>query len=367
MSKIIIYFFSLLSSILLSMFGCDPVALVDQPSTNKAVSTIGKYDLNYKVPDITNKGKFLNDLMLSPYWKVERDSKGRYIAQARYVSDDFGMSFEKRPPMFLFSFINRNKSKISKGQAITSEYMSYDQYYSSFKVTIIFDKPDRRFPYCLYKKDEKTLLKVYDNCCNKIGPNSWSDLIIKLSLKNDIYIILHEQGKSKSREKTFEYADLLLKEVNKIAELPAKYYTKSIYSKFYNFRFNNLHRNCCVLKVPAFQSRDTFYGYFKTDKNTDYNGINIKISHPKYCGKNGECTRDYRRIQKAEYLGKPYFNNDLLYFQIEDNAVYLSEEKYDKMFGIFSGKGSFKAKLEVLNEKGKVLYENFYQFKGWER
>lgn len=367
MSKIISYLLTMVVTLICGMFGCDPVSQTETSSREKIVHTVDRNGLSYIEPDIIDKGKLLNDLMLSPYWKVEKKSNGNYIAKVRYVSDDFGMSFEKRAPMFLFSFINKGKTKIPEGQVITSEYMSYESIYSSFHASIIFEKPDKQFPFSLYKKGEKIQLGICESYSDKVGPNSWSELVFKLSRTKEIYLILHEQGEDKSRQKTFQYAYQLLKEISKIAKLPNKYHTRDIYSKFYNFRFAVLQEKFQIKRVPASQDRDTFYGYFKTNKNIDYNGINIKVSHPKYCGTDGECTRDYSRLQKAEYLGKPYFDNDLLYFQIEDNAIYLSSRKYDKMFGTFSGKKSFKAKLEVLNGKGKVLYEKYDKFKGWER
>jgi hypothetical protein len=69
------------------------------------------------------------------------------------------------------------------------------------------------------------------------------------------------------------------------------------------------------------QERDAFYGYFQAQPGVSNEGINIKISHTVYCG--GECTVDFYRLDKAEYLGRPYYDHDLLFFRIKDNAVYL--------------------------------------------
>ena len=119
-----------------------------------------------------------------------------------------------------------------------------------------------------------------------------------------------------------------------------------------------------IKRFPGTQDRDTFYGYFRAKTGVSYDGINIKISHPIYC--NGECTRKYSRLEKAEYIGESYQENDILFFLIEDNAVYLSG-KYDQRFGIFTGKESFSGSLEVLNCKGQILLKTKGKFKGWQR
>ena len=62
----------------------------------------------------------------------------------------------------------------------------------------------------------------------------------------------------------------------------------------------------------------------------------------------------------------PYHENDLVFFLIEDNAVYLSGD-YDQRFGTFTGKESFDGTIEVLNDKGAVLLKTTDKFKGWQR
>ena len=94
-------------------------------------------------------------------------------------------------------------------------------------------------------------------------------------------------------------------------------------------------------------------------------GVNIKISHQKYCG--GEGTRSSSRKQKAEYLGTPSDRErDRLFFLIEDNAVYL-KHPFNAEFGTFSGSGSFEGTLEILDAGYKPIITTKDQFKGWER
>lgn len=71
-------------------------------------------------------------------------------------------------------------------------------------------------------------------------------------------------------------------------------------------------------------------------------------------------------LPSLAYLGKPYLDDDIVFFLIEDNAVYLSQE-HNKRFGIFTGKESFEGDLELLNGQGSVLLETTGNFKRWER
>ncbi len=119
-----------------------------------------------------------------------------------------------------------------------------------------------------------------------------------------------------------------------------------------------------IKRVPGIQDRDTFYGYCRAQPETTYAGINIKISHPVYCPDEG--TRKHSRLEKAEYLGMPYQEGDVLFFLMRDNAVYLSGE-YDKRFGTFTGTESVEGDVEVLNDQEKVLLKTKGQFKGWQR
>ncbi len=198
---------------------------------------------------------------------------------------------------------------------------------------------------------------------SKIGPNSSSDLAVKLSSQHEIYVILHEQGADPARGTTFAKLLPALRELAGIAASPEEYRVEERYAAFFSLFFKPPLKDQEIKRFPGLQDRDTFYGYFRVKPDTSYSGINIKISHPVYCPDEG--TRKFSRLEKAEYSGVPYHEKDIVFFLIEDNAVYLSGE-YDQRFGTFSGKESFNSTLEVLNDKGAVLLKTTDKFKGWQ-
>lgn len=333
-------------------------------SINK-VHTIRKPSTEYMIPAITDKGKFLNDLMLSPYWKVEKERNGTFRARARSISEDFDGFADNSFDMLLFLFKKNGVSHIPEGHRISNRYMRGGDSYSALTVDIVFRKHLNVKNINIYRKGKPIVLDIFESFEKKIGLNSYSTLVFELSDNEDIYLLIREQGSDTNREVTFASIPEILKEVETINELPGSYSAKDVYKDFFKLRFEDLEAEKSIKRTPGSQDRDTFYGYFKADKDISYNGINIKISHPIYC--NGACTRASSRIRKAEYPGKPYIKDDLLYFQIEDNAVYLFKKEYDQKFGIFSGSGSFEGKLEIMNNEEKALYQANGQFKGWER
>jgi hypothetical protein len=349
----------ILISVLFTLTGCG------SGISTKKVHTIRKPATEYIIPAITDKGKFLNDLMLSPYWKVERERNGIFRARARSISQDFDSFTETPSDKLLFSFIRNGESQIPKGYIISNRYMRGGDMYSTFTVDIIFQKFPKVKDVNIYEKRKPMVLDIFESYENKIGPNSYSTLSFKLSNDEDIYLLIREHGSDLNRKITFANIPEIMQEVERINKLSQSYYAKDSYKDFFRQRFKDLESEVSIKRTPGLQDRDTFYGYFKADKDINYNGINIKISHPVYC--NGECIRPFSRIRKAEYLGKPHYKNDLLYFQIEDNAVYLVKREYDQKFGTFSGSGSFKGKLEIMNKEGKLLADGTDQFKGWER
>ncbi len=329
------------------------------------VYTIKKAAVSYNVPIITNKDKFLNDLMLCPYWKVEKERNGTFRARARSLSED-SPNFDKPSDLLLFSFKDKGVSRIPEHYLISNEYMSGGNSYSSFTVDIIFSQHPEVTDGNIYQKDKPITLDIFEFFKKEIGPNSYSTLVFSLSDNEGVYLLVHEQGSDLNRKITFAGIPGILEEVERINKLPESYSTKDVYKDFFSLRFGDQGIEKSVIKrEPGLQDRDTFYGYFPADQDVDYDGINVKISHPIYC--NGECTNPSSRVQKAEYIGKPYVKDDSMYFQIEDNAVYLGKEEYDRKFGTFSGSGSFEGKLEILNKEGKILYETNGQFRGWER
>lgn len=310
--------------------------------------------------DVLEPKRFLNDLMLSPLWKVEKERDGSFIAKARSIGQDWPSDGESS---FLFEFMAEPNRNLPKNYRIHNRYLDGDKTFSSFRITVVFQKPDpARVP--IGESGQKVTVPVYESFETKIGPNSSSDLAIKLSSQHEIYVILHEQGSDPERKTTFAKALPAMQELAGFADSPETYRVEKRYEAFFKLFFSPPLKDEEIKRFPGPQDRDTFYGYFRAKPDTSYAGVNIKISHPVYCPDEG--TRKYSRLQKAEYLGTPYQERDILFFLIEDNAVYLSGE-YDQRFGTFTGKESFEGTLEVLNEKEKVLLQTKGQFKGWQR
>ena len=310
--------------------------------------------------DVTEPERFLNDLMLSPYWKVEKRRNGAFFAKARSIGQAWPSDEEGS---FLYEFMAGQNLKLPKDYQLVNKYLDGDDKFSSFQITVVFEKPDLT-GVTFGAPNEVVEIPVYESYQNKIGPNSGSDLMIKLSTQHDIFVILHEQGADPDRETTFAKVLPAMTELASLAEVPEGYSVEKRYTVFFKTFFPEKLGNERIKRFPGNQDRDTFYGYFRAKPKTSYSGVNIKISHPVYCPDEG--TRKHSRLRKAEFLGTPYQQNDLLFFLIEDNAIYLSGE-YDQRFGTFTGKESFEGDLEVLNEQGKVLFKTKDQFKGWQR
>lgn len=311
--------------------------------------------------DVTKPDRFLNDLMLSPLWKVEKERDGSFVAKARSIVPD--SPFDEDGRQYLFELLTTADKNLPKDYRLRDEYLDGEGVFSSFQIHVVFKHPDLT-GMTLGQSGQKATIRVYESYESKIGPNSSSDLAIRLSSQHEIYVILHEQGADPSRSTTFAKVLPALRELADIAGSPETYRVEERYSEFFRLFFAWPLKDQEIKRFPGIQDRDTFYGYFRVEPATSYNGINIKISHPVYCPDEG--TRDYSRLQKAEHSGTPYEENDVVLFLIEDNAVYLSGE-YDQRFGTFTGKESFEGDLEVLNDQGKVLLKTKDQFKGWQR
>ena len=211
---------------------------------------------------------------------------------------------------------------------------------------------------------ESVALGVYASVENRLSPNSYSKLAIPISEEQEIYVLLREQGEDKTRTATFEALPKVFDELQTLATLPESYRVEDQYAEFFSTFFDDPLEEQSLQRFPGLQDRDILYGYFRSQSDTSYEGINIKVSHPVYA--EGEATREFARLRKADYLGQPYEEQDLLFFLIEDNAVYLLPE-YSQQFGTFSGTESFDGIVEVLNEDNEVLLETIAPFKGWER
>ena len=310
--------------------------------------------------DITEPDRFLNDLMLSPFWKVEKQRDESFIAKARSIGQDWPSNGDGS---FLFEFMSDPNQQLPKDYRIHNRYLDGNKTFSSFRITVVFKKPDLE-GVAIGTSGQKVIIPVYESFEKVIGPNSSSDLAIKLSTQHEVYVILHEQGAAPKRTTTFEKVLPTMQELARLAGSPKVYRVEECYAAFFKRFFDLPFKDVEIKRFPGLQDRDTFYGCFRAKPDTSYNGINIKISHPVYCPDEG--TRKSSRLRKAEYLGKPYQEKDILFFLIEDNAVYLSG-KYDQRFGTFTGKESFEGDLEVLNDQGKVLLKTKGQFKGWQR
>ena len=310
--------------------------------------------------DVAEPSRFLNDLMLSPLWKVEKERDGSFIAKARSIGQDWPSDGEGS---FLFEFMADPNSKLPNDYRIHNRYLDGNKTFSSFQITVVFQKPDLARA-ALGESRQEVIIPVYESFESKIGPNSSSDLAIRLSTQHEVYVILDEQGADPKRTTTFAKVVPAMQELARLAGTPEGYHVEERYAAFFERFFTPPLKDEEIKRFPGNQDRDTYYGYFRVKPDTSYAGVNIKVSHPVYCPDEG--TRKYSRLQKAEYLGKPYQDKDIVFFLIEDNAVYLSGE-YDQRFGTFTGKESFEGDLEVLNDQGKVLLKTKGQFKGWQR
>jgi len=311
--------------------------------------------------DVTSPDRFLNDLKLSPLWKVEKRRDHSYIATARSIGPD--SPFDETGRRFLFELMASADKTLPRDYRIRNTYLDGEGTFSTFQIAVLFQKPDLT-RMTLGKSGEQATLGVYESYDRGIGLNSTSDLAIKLSSKHEVYVILHEKGSDPDRRATFAKVLPALRELADLAGSPETYRVEERYSAFFELFFKPPFRDQEIKRLPGIQDCDTFYGYFRAKPKMSYSGVNIKISHPVYCPDEG--TRKYSRLQKAEYLGVPYHEKDILFFLIEDNAVYLAG-KYDKRFGTFTGKESFDGNLEVLNDKGVVLSKTTGKFKGWQR
>ncbi len=310
--------------------------------------------------DVSDPARFLNDLMLSPFWKVEKDRHGSFIAKARSIGPDWPSDGEES---FLFEFMAGEKRALPEDYRIHNEYLRGRETFSSFRITVVFSQPDltRVVP---GESSHTVTIPVYESHDSKMGPNSSSDLAVRLSTQHDIYVVLHEQGADPDRKATFANIGSVMSELAELARLPQSYRTEERYGAFFNTFFSTPLDGEAIERLPGNQDRDTYYGCFRVKPGTSYAGVNIKVSHPVYCPDEG--TRKHSRLQKSEYLGKPYHENDIVFFLIEDNAVYLSGE-YDQRFGTFTGEESFEGDLEVLNDQEEILLKTKGRFKGWQR
>jgi hypothetical protein len=328
---------------------------------DKEVHRVTKRLPDFAYVNVRDSDKFLNDLKLSPMWKVEKDRGGYFMAVARSVAPE--SPFDESGREFLFELLSKEKPELKKDHIIHNRYIRSANRFSSFSAKVLFRKLDIS-NLSVATPSGNVTLRIFESFGNRIGSNSFSQLALKLSDEHDIYLLLCEQGSDKSRRTTFQKLISVTQELEGLTKLPKEYRVDERYKDFLEMVFDMPLKDQELRRFPGIQDRDTFYGYFKASPKTNYEGINIKISHPIYCPDEG--TRKYSRLRKAEYVGTPYQTGDAMFFLIEDNAVYLNL-KYSKQFGTFSGTGSFNGTLEVLNGEGSLLLKTTEKFKGWER
>ena len=310
---------------------------------------------------VSDSEKFLNDLKLSPYWKVERDRDGTLLAKARSIGPEH--RFGDGSSQFLFEFMQDKPKELGKLR-ICNDYLRGDDVFSSFSAIVVF----RALPksgVTQIKSGEKASVPVQESYDSKIGPNSGSQVAVSLSDDHNVFLVVYEQGSDPKRTTTWKKLPGIVRELKGLASLPKEYLAVDQYSDLFSLLFPDTQPDHRVQRLPGMQDRDTFYGFLKPAEEWNLEGINIKISHPVYCG--GECTRESSRKRKAEFLGAPSNRDrERLFFLIEDNAVYL-KHPYDADFGTFSGTKSFEGTLEIIDGGGKSIVTTKNQFKGWER
>jgi hypothetical protein len=328
-----------------------------------AVATISQKVAGLTAVDVKDTARFLNDLKLSPYWKVEKNRAGDFEAHLRaIVSSD---PFSKRNGKFLSE--QSWEENLPADWRIENHAMRADDQ-ATLSVTIVFKKPDERRA-GLVAEDGNVSLKVFNEggppgAPQKLDANSISELEVKISKGNSVYLLIQEQGESATRAATFAAARTASREAGAVSALPASYRVAEKYAPFFKKLFPETENDVVLKRLPGIQDRDMFYGYLRTKEGTSYEGLNLRVSHPVVS--NGEATRESERLRKAEYLGKPYATDDRLFFAIEDNAVYVLPQ-YSQEYGTFSGNKTFQGKVELLNAEKKTLYQGEEPFKGWER
>jgi len=313
--------------------------------------------------DVKNTEKFLNDLKLSPYWKVEKNRAGDFEAHARGISS--GDAASKASGRFLFEQAFGPEASLPEDWQISNRGVQSVATASSISATIVFKKPAGA--QVSFEAEDGTaqliIFSMFPDDRN-IDANALSTLGIKISRESGVYLLIQEQGKDKQRAATFAEASALIPAVDSLVKLPEKYKVREQYAPFFKKLFPEAPQDVMLKRRAGLQDRDTFYGYFRVKPGLSYEGVNIKVTHAMYAG--GEATRERDRLAKAEYLGKPMVDEDWLFFLIEDNAVYLLPQ-FNAQFGTFSGKKAFDGILEILNGDGKMLHQSTEPFKGWER
>jgi hypothetical protein len=312
--------------------------------------------LTFESVNITDPKKFLNDLMLSPYWRVTRNRSGAFVAEVRWVN---AMSpSESVQPELLSSFVQSDRPLL--GDRGISHRGSYRKgAITDIRATIQFAADPNA---TVVVSGEKTSLPIYGRG-SAMDPNGVSRLAVRLSQEHEVYVVIRETGESESRECTLGFAREVLRDIKAVVELPEDYRITERYSALFKAFFPDTSADCRLERIAGFQDVDTVYGFVAAKEGRDLQGVSIKISHPVYCG--GEGSR--RNSDQFEYLGVPSRpESDRLFFVVENNVVILKPE-YNGKFGIWHGSDSFEGDMELIGGDGAAIGGVKSWFRGWER
>ncbi len=299
--------------------GCSDISVRKLASESRTIPDVAAVD-------IADNSKFLNDLKLSPLWKVEKARYGLFRARPRWIESE--ESFSESEPVFLYELLGEERP------ALPSQYEIRNSISPVLAVEIAFGN-----------------LRIHNTAS-----------VLRLSITHEIYLILHEQQVDQQRSKLRSFVE----HIATVAQLPLEYRVDETYRRFFNLFFQSDLKDHGIRRIAGIQGRDTFCGYLKSEDGVNYEGVSVRITEPSFDPDFGECTMKALRLQKAEYLGNAHFDADHLFFLIEDNAVYVPQP-YQKRYGYFSGAGSFFAALEILDGDEKVLIKRDESFTGWER
>ena len=143
-------------------------------------------------------------------------------------------------------------------------------------ISVVFQKPHN--PEMTFgRSEQKSKISVYYSFENSIGSNSYSYLVIKLSLQHEIYVIIRKQGADLLRKTTLKKVVVTMNEIVKLASLPSEYWVKEYYKDFFQLLFKQPLAQQEIKRIAGTQDRDTFYGYLQSQLNENYEGVNIKI------------------------------------------------------------------------------------------
>jgi hypothetical protein len=319
----------------------------------RAMSTAIPLDfVGFSPPDlpavvISDVERFSQNLQRSPYWYVTQDRDGNIEAQLRVATDGW--------PRYNGRFVSEDITG-QPLQRITNRGLA-DEQLVSLTARVVFGTPKSPFDNVA---SGLLRINVHSVLNRQIDGNAFSRLVVPLNDSENLFLVVREQGADPSRAQTLAKLPHLMKEVARVASLPAEHRVDQEYSAFLA-----AYPETPLGRLKGTQDRDAFYGMLRARPGVTYSPINIRVSHPVFC--NGECTRDGSRRRKAELVGDAIPDSDVVYFLIEDNAVYLAAQEHIQRFGIFSGSESFDGTIEVLNGAEEALHSDVGPFRGWER